>query len=100
VLDDKSDSAGRLLPGTSHAIGKHLRDRGAGAGVAPEFMSNQNSALVDITVGWSNDAPCPEIGEWEVRSDARVDARFHFRAGIPSLVPWLVVSGATASGSV
>jgi hypothetical protein len=38
--------------------------------------------------------------EWEVRSDAQVDARFHFRAGIPSLVPWLVVSGATASGSV
>jgi hypothetical protein len=41
-----------------------------------------------------------EFGEWEVRSDARVGARFHFRAGIPSLVPWLVVSGATASGSV
>jgi hypothetical protein len=40
------------------------------------------------------------FGEWQVRSDARVDARFHFRAGIPSLVPWLVVSGATASGSV
>jgi hypothetical protein len=34
------------------------------------------------------DGACRARGEWEVRGDARVDTRFHFRAGIPSLVPW------------
>jgi hypothetical protein len=37
---------GCLLLCARQAIGKHLRDRGAGAGVAPEFMPKQNSALV------------------------------------------------------
>ena len=37
------------------------------------------------------DASC-EIGESEVRGDARADPRFHFRTGITSVVPWLVVS--------
>lgn len=30
--------------------------------------------------------------QWEVRSDPRVGLRFHFRRGITSVVPWLVVS--------
>jgi hypothetical protein len=32
-------------------------------------------------------------GEWAVRGDAPAETRFHFRAGIPSLVPSLVVAG-------
>jgi hypothetical protein len=32
-------------------------------------------------------------GEWEVRADARAETCFHFRTGITSVVPWLVVCG-------
>lgn len=32
------------------------------------------------------------LGEWEVRGRARAETRFHFRTGIKSVVPWLVVS--------
>ena len=34
----------------------------------------------------------PGIGELEVRGAARGETRFHFRTGITSVVPWLVVS--------
>ena len=37
-----------LLRVTSQAIRKHLRDRGVGAGVAPEFMAKRDSKLVGI----------------------------------------------------
>jgi hypothetical protein len=40
-----------MLPFTSQAIRKHLRDRGVGAGVAPEFMAKRNSELIDIRDG-------------------------------------------------
>jgi hypothetical protein len=33
------------------------------------------------------------IGEWEVRGDARAETCFHLRAGITSVMPWLVESG-------
>jgi hypothetical protein len=36
-------------------------------------------------------------GESEVRGDAPADTRFYVRVGIPSLVPWLVVSGQAGS---
>ena len=32
------------------------------------------------------------FGEWEVRGVAVAGTRFHFRTGIASVVPWLVVS--------
>ena len=32
------------------------------------------------------------FGEWEVRGDARADTRSHFRTGITSVVPSLLVS--------
>ena len=35
-----------LLPVTRQSIREHLRDRGLGAGVAPEFMAKRNSELV------------------------------------------------------
>jgi hypothetical protein len=41
---------GCLLLCASQAIGKHLRDR-AGAGVPPEFMPKQNSALIGNRAG-------------------------------------------------
>jgi hypothetical protein len=41
LLAHESDRAGCLLAGASQAIGKHLRDRPVGAGVAPEFMQAQ-----------------------------------------------------------
>ena len=42
----RATAPGCLLLGASQAIGEHLRDRGAGAAVAPEFVPKQNSALV------------------------------------------------------
>ena len=33
-----------------------------------------------------------QFGESEVRGAARAETRFHFRTGITSVVPWLVVS--------
>ena len=69
----RATAAECLLPVTSQAIRKHLRDRGVGAGVAPEFRPKQNSALVGHN-GWMvDDAPCPEIGEWEVPAVAPVE---------------------------
>jgi hypothetical protein len=37
-----------LLPVTSQAIRKHLRDRGVGAGIAPKRIARRNSELVGI----------------------------------------------------
>jgi SAM-dependent methyltransferase len=39
-------AAGRLPAGRSQAIGKHLRDRADGAGIAPEFMPKRNSKQI------------------------------------------------------
>ena len=44
----RATAAECLLPVTSQAIRKHRRDRGVCAGVAPDFMTKRNSALVDI----------------------------------------------------
>jgi hypothetical protein len=40
-------------------------------------------------------APRRGFGESEVRGAARAETRFHFRTGITSVVPWLVVSGSS-----
>ena len=47
------------------------------------------------TLAGSGEFGCPARGEWEVRGDARAETRFHFRMGITSVVPWLVVSDST-----
>jgi hypothetical protein len=47
----RATAADCLLPLTSQAIRKHLRDRGVGAGVAPEFIVKRNSQLVGIRDG-------------------------------------------------
>ena len=44
----RATAARCLLPVTSHAIRKHLRDRGECAGVAPEFIAKRNSEHVGI----------------------------------------------------
>ena len=44
----RATAAECLLPVTRQGIRKHLRDRGDGAGVAPEFMAKRNSELVGI----------------------------------------------------
>ncbi len=44
----RATAAECLLRVTSEAIRKHLRDRGVGAGIAPEFMAKRNSELVGI----------------------------------------------------
>jgi hypothetical protein len=41
LLDDKSDSAGRLLPGTSHAIGKHDRGRSSAPASHPRSCQSR-----------------------------------------------------------
>jgi hypothetical protein len=59
--DYESDSGGVLAALTSQAIRKHLRDRGVGAGVAPEFIAKRNSQLVGIRDG----APTPPgVSRW------------------------------------
>jgi hypothetical protein len=42
----------------------------------------------------------PPRCEWDVRGDARAQTRFHFRMGITSVVPWLVVSDSTRGSLV
>jgi hypothetical protein len=42
----RATAAQCLLGVTSQAIRKRFRDRGVGAGVAPEFMAKRNSELV------------------------------------------------------
>ena len=78
----KATAAECLLPVTSQAIRKHFRDRGAGAGVAPEFRPKQNSALVGHN-GWMvDDAPCPEIGDKHVARESQADTCLRARAGL------------------
>jgi hypothetical protein len=50
-----------LLPFTSHAIRKHPRDRGVGAGVARDFMTKRNSELVDIRDGAPTTPSVPRL---------------------------------------
>jgi hypothetical protein len=71
-----------LLPVTRQAIRKHLRDRGVGAGVAPEFMAKRNSELIDILDGTPPDAERPEMGEKHVARAARAGTSIHVRAGV------------------
>jgi hypothetical protein len=59
----QSDSAALLAASATQTVGKHLRDCGAGAGVAPEFMPKRHSAVVGRAAGWSTTRPCPEIDE-------------------------------------
>ena len=47
----RATAAECLLPVTSHAIRKHLRDRGVCTGVAPEFIAKRYSELVGIRDG-------------------------------------------------
>jgi hypothetical protein len=47
----RATAADCLLSLSSQAIRKHLRDRGVGAGVAPEFLAKHNSQLVGIRDG-------------------------------------------------
>ena len=47
----RATAADCVLPLSSQAIRKHLRDRGVGAGVAPEFLAKRNSQLVGIRDG-------------------------------------------------
>ena len=42
----RATAAECLLSVGSQAIRKHLRDRGVGVGVAPDFMTKRNSELV------------------------------------------------------
>jgi hypothetical protein len=51
-----------LLAGASQTIGKHLRGRSVGAGVAPEF-TKRNSELVGSRGRSAGDAARPEIGD-------------------------------------
>ena len=52
---------GRLLAGTSQAIGKRLRDRTVGTGVAPEFMPKRNSELSGNGAGRSTTWRVPRL---------------------------------------
>jgi hypothetical protein len=80
----RATAAECFLPVTSHAIGKHLRDRGVCAGVAPEFIAKRNSELVGIRDG----APTtPSVPSWRFArqlSDAALSpASVSARASLP-----------------
>ena len=98
----------RVAPSTTHG-GECLRPDSAGsrslhgrqrAGrdarncVDPEARrtSSETSGSVRLLAA-SVQAPRRGFGESEVCGAARAETRFHFRAGITSVVPWLVVSG-------
>ena len=78
----RATAAECLLPVTGQAIRKHLRDRGVGAGVAPEFMAERNSELVGARDGTAADAERPEIAESRVSSLAGGRPCFRVRARI------------------
>jgi hypothetical protein len=59
----RATAAECLLSFLSQAIRKRLRDRGVGAGVAPEFMTKRNSEPVGIRGRSTADAERPEIGD-------------------------------------
>ena len=67
----RATAAECLLPFSSQAIRKHLRDRGAGAGVAPEFVLKQNSALVGATAEWSTTRRVPRLARSTSIEDRR-----------------------------
>src|SRR5205807_1730294 len=62
----RATAPGRLLAGASQAIGKHLRDRTVGLGVAPEFRPKRNSALIGSPHRSADDAARLEIGDKHV----------------------------------
>jgi hypothetical protein len=62
----------------------------------PAFLRSRYSGLGGVDDARADDGRRPAGGEWEVRGDAPAETRFHFRAGIPSLVPWLVVAGSSS----
>jgi hypothetical protein len=47
----RATAADCLLPVTSQAIRKHIRDRAAATGVAPDFTTKRNLELVGIRDG-------------------------------------------------
>ena len=57
----RATAADCLLPLSSQAIGKHLRDRAVGAGVAPEFLAKRNSQLVGIRDGAPTTPSVPSL---------------------------------------
>ena len=59
----RATAAECLLPVTSQAIRKHLRDHGVGAGVAPEFMTKRNSELVGIRDGAPPTPSVPRLAD-------------------------------------
>ena len=68
----RATAADCLLPLSSQAIRKHLRDRGVGAGVAPEFLAKRNSKLVGIRDG----APTtPSVSRLATRRSLRASAK-------------------------
>jgi hypothetical protein len=73
----RATASGCLLLCASQAIGKHLRDRGAGAGVPPELMPKRNSEQIGSR-GLSADGAArrgARLGHTEA------PAREHFKTG-------------------
>jgi hypothetical protein len=52
----------------------------------PAFLRSRYSGLGGVDDARADDGRRPAGGEWEVRGDAPADTRFHFRAGMESLV--------------
>jgi hypothetical protein len=57
----RATAAECLLPVTSQAIRNHLRDRGVGAGVAPEFIAKRYSEPVGIRDGAPTTPSVPSL---------------------------------------
>jgi hypothetical protein len=65
----RATAAECLRPVTSQAIRKHLRDRGVGAGVAPEFMAERNSELVGTRDGTPPTPSVPRLATSRTAAD-------------------------------
>jgi hypothetical protein len=76
------------------ALCKHFHDDGLAAVLAPGFAPKRDRRADRRASRDLRRRGGLEIGEWEVRGDARPETRFHRRTGMTSVVPWLVVSEA------
>jgi hypothetical protein len=72
----RANAAERLLPVTSQAIRKHLRDRGAGAGAPAEFMPKQNFALANPWLDGRTERRIPRLAMSKSAATRGVKTRF------------------------
>ena len=88
----QSDSGGVLAARKESGDRKHLRDRGVGAGVAPDFMTKRNSELVGIRDGAPPTPSVPRLAIRATPTDGWTTLAFTpVRVFVPTAPAWLRV---------